>query len=55
MFRASGGEIITTGSDAHIAGFVGTGISDAVERLKLAGFGKSAFFRKREPIMAKIK
>jgi histidinol-phosphatase (PHP family) len=49
MYRERGGEIITTGSDAHDTSKVGEAIEDAVRRIAAAGFDKFAFFKKRTP------
>jgi histidinol-phosphatase (PHP family) len=49
MFRDAGGEIITTGSDAHRAEHVGLELGGAVECLRAAGFRRYAFFKGREP------
>jgi histidinol-phosphatase (PHP family) len=49
MFREEGGEIVTTGSDAHQLGFVGEGMGGAVDCAKSAGFGRFAFYSKRTP------
>jgi histidinol-phosphatase (PHP family) len=49
MFRDAGGEIVTTGSDAHRAEHVGLRLDGVVECLKAAGFRRYAFFKRREP------
>ncbi|MDR0653793.1 MAG: histidinol-phosphatase HisJ family protein [Synergistaceae bacterium] len=49
MFRDAGGEIVTTGSDAHRAEHVGLKLDGAVECLRAAGFRRYAFFKGREP------
>jgi histidinol-phosphatase (PHP family) len=49
MFRDAGGEIVTTGSDAHNAEHVGLELDGAVECLRAAGFRRYAFFKGREP------
>jgi histidinol-phosphatase (PHP family) len=49
MFRDAGGEIVTTGSDAHRAEHVGLKLDGAVECLRAAGFRRYAFFKEREP------
>lgn len=48
MFRDAGGEIVTSGSDAHDASSVGAGIFTAMDKLKEAGFQEFAFFKKRK-------
>jgi histidinol-phosphatase (PHP family) len=50
MFRDAGGEIVTTGSDAHRAEHVGLKLDGAVECLKAAGFRRYAFFKGRKPV-----
>ena len=50
MFREAGGEIVTTGSDAHEAPSVGVGIPEAGAMLKEAGFEEISFFKGRRPI-----
>jgi histidinol-phosphatase (PHP family) len=49
IYRQMGGEIITTGSDAHTENHVGDAIEVAVRRIASAGFDKFAFFKKRTP------
>jgi histidinol-phosphatase (PHP family) len=49
MFRDEGGEIVTTGSDAHQLNFVGDKIDGAINCLTSAGFSRFAFFSKRTP------
>ncbi|MDR0648133.1 MAG: histidinol-phosphatase HisJ family protein [Synergistaceae bacterium] len=49
MFKAAGGEIVTTGSDAHEAPSVGVGIPEAGALLKEAGFEEISFFKGRRP------
>jgi histidinol-phosphatase (PHP family) len=49
MFRDAGGEIVTTGSDAHRAEHVGLRLDGAVECLRAAGFRRYAFFKGRKP------
>jgi histidinol-phosphatase (PHP family) len=50
MFRSAGGEIVTSGSDAHTVGRVGERIPYAVGRIHEAGFEKFAFFKGRKPV-----
>lgn len=50
MFRQAGGEVVTTGSDSHLAATVGEGIPMAMERIKEAGFERAMFFQKRKPL-----
>ena len=49
LFRACGGEIVTTGSDAHTAKHVGSHLAEAEELLRAAGFSYMAIFRQRKP------
>jgi histidinol-phosphatase (PHP family) len=49
IFREEGGEIVTTGSDAHKLEQIGGAMDGAAECLKSAGFERFAFFGKREP------
>lgn len=54
MFRKAGGEIVTTGSDAHRAKLVGGGLSRAMAAAAAAGFERIAFFERRRPTMIAI-
>ncbi|OGO80586.1 MAG: histidinol phosphate phosphatase [Clostridiales bacterium GWC2_40_7] len=54
FYRKLGGEIITVGSDAHIAEDVGKGINEAIEIAKLAGFYYITVYTNRQPFMIKI-
>ncbi len=49
LFRECGGEIVTTGSDAHTPEGVGKGIREACALLKEAGFRYVATYEKRKP------
>lgn len=49
MFREEGGEIVTTGSDAHRLQQLGCALDGAVDCLRSAGFGRFAFFSNRTP------
>jgi len=49
LFRECGGEVVTTGSDAHTAKHVGSHLGEAQELLRAAGFGYMTVFRKRKP------
>ena len=53
-FRELGGEIITTGSDAHRKEDVGAALDIGMEVAKEAGFKYIAFFRERKPTMFKL-
>ncbi len=54
FYRQLGGEIITVGSDAHIAGDVGKGIKDAIEIIQRAGFNYMTVYTGRQPSMIKL-
>lgn len=54
LYRELGGEIITVGSDAHIATDVGKGILDAIEIIELAGFNYLTVYTNRKPSMIRI-
>ena len=49
LYRACGGEIVTTGSDAHTAENIGKGIQEAQELLRAAGFRHQAVYQQRTP------
>ena len=49
IFREEGGEILTTGSDAHRLERVGLSIDGGVKCIAAAGFDKFAFYKKRIP------
>jgi histidinol-phosphatase (PHP family) len=50
LYRACGGEILTLGSDAHYAADVGSGLHQAHDIAKAAGFTRAAFFTDRKPV-----
>ena len=50
-----GGEIITIGSDAHIADYIGMDFDYAYDMLKSLGVKYICSFKNREPIFQKIK
>jgi len=54
LFRACGGEVVTTGSDAHTARHVGSHIQEGQELLREAGFRYTTIFRKRKPEFIKL-
>lgn len=54
MFKQLGGEIVTVGSDSHFSGKVGSGIVEAYEMLKQAGFSAVATFENQKPIFHDI-
>lgn len=53
-YHQLGGELVTTGSDAHSPGNVGRGISQAVALLRETGFHRFAVYRKRRPEWIKL-
>ncbi len=54
LYKEIGGEIITTGSDAHSAADIGHGIVRAINVLKECGFKYVTFFSKRKPVFVSI-
>jgi histidinol-phosphatase (PHP family) len=54
LYRECGGEIITLGSDSHIARDIGAGIKEGMEILEAAGFTHFTVYRRREPQFVKI-
>ena len=54
LYRDCGGEIVTTGSDAHIPGGVGKGIAQAYGLLSELGFRYISVYRARKPQFIKI-
>lgn len=54
LFKECGGEMVTLGSDAHLAENIGKKISDGQQLLKAAGFDYQAFFVGRKPTMHKL-
>lgn len=55
LYRACGGEIITTGSDSHFAKHAGTGIQEAYEILKEIGFPYVATFKDHKVSFVEIR
>lgn len=54
LYRQCGGEIVTTGSDSHNVRHVGTGISEAYELMRTAGFSHVAVYKNRKPEFHRI-
>lgn len=54
LYRDLGGEIITTGSDAHVPHAVGQNMADAQELLRTLGFRYITTFEARKPTMVKL-
>ena len=48
-YRRLGGEIVTLGSDAHVAEDIGKGIPEAAELLRELGFRYYTVYRRRKP------
>ena len=55
FYRALGGELLSVGSDAHVATDLGANFDDACALAKEAGFGYLTTFRNRQKIMEAIK
>lgn len=53
-YRQMGGEILTTGSDAHFTDKVGLGIQEATQLISDCGFRYVSTFRQRVPHFVKI-
>ena len=53
-FRELGGEIVTLGSDSHHVSTLGSGIQEARELLRAAGFSHYTLFRERVPQFCKL-
>jgi histidinol-phosphatase (PHP family) len=49
LYRDLGGQLVTTGSDAHFPADVGKGIREACDLLKACGFHRVAVYTKRKP------
>jgi len=54
LYRDLGGEIITLGSDAHSAKFVGCAIRERQELLRECGFTRFCTFEARRPVWHKL-
>ena len=54
LYRALGGEIVTTGSDAHFPENVGRGIPQAMALLERLGFRYLAVYTHRKPSFVKL-
>lgn len=50
MYREMGGEIITLGTDAHSAEYVGCAVRESQELLKTCGFKRFCTFEKMKPV-----
>ena len=49
-YHALGGELLTLGSDAHEARFVGAGLEQTARLLKETGFSKAVYYRKHKAV-----
>ena len=54
LYRQCGGEIITLGSDAHVAGQVGSVAARGQELLRALGFKYFSYFEERRPQFVKL-
>lgn len=54
LYEDMGGEIITLGTDAHAAGFVGCAVRERQDLLRRCGFERFCTFEKRRPIWHKL-
>lgn len=54
LFRELGGELISVGSDAHVAEDIGANVADGAEIAKAAGFRYLAYFKERKPVFVNI-
>lgn len=54
LYRAVGGELLTVGSDAHIAAAVGNGVPEAYELIAGMGFRYVTTYEKRKPKPIKL-
>lgn len=55
LYRECGGEVVTTGSDAHKKEQVGFAMKEAAALLQEAGFSYITAFEKRKPLFHKLK
>jgi len=53
-FAELGGELVSVGSDAHMAGDLAGGLQEGMEMLLKAGLRYFAFYRRRKPVMLRI-
>ena len=53
-YKELGGKLITIGSDAHHADYVGLGLNGVMEMLASMGYEYFAFYRQRIPVMLRI-
>lgn len=47
-YAEAGGELITTGTDSHVPGTIGTGLPETLEMLSLCGITSVSSFRRRQ-------
>lgn len=53
-FKDYGGELLSTGSDAHSSQYCGQGLEQALALARSAGFDQIALFRRRKPELRRI-
>lgn len=53
-YKELGGEIITIGSDAHVAGRIGENFELVIKQLSEIGFKHVTYFENRKPVFVKI-
>ncbi|WP_409298377.1 histidinol-phosphatase HisJ family protein [Peribacillus sp. SCS-26] len=54
LYKQTGGEIITVGTDAHSKHFIGRHMEEAYSILKTAGFQYIASYRERKPVFHRL-
>lgn len=54
LYKKMGGELITLGSDAHVAYKVANGLKEGKELLKKCGFTKYYYYENRQPKVAEL-
>lgn len=54
LYRESGGEVVTIGSDSHVADTVGQGSAEALDLVRAAGFSHLTLFRERKPRFVRL-
>lgn len=54
LYRELGGELITLGSDAHLAQHMAFGFDDVMDLLLTLGYRYFAFYSRRQPVMLRI-
>ena len=54
LYRKTGGEILTIGSDAHCTADLGKGIAEGISLAKKCGFDRIYYYDHRKPVAIKI-